>query len=142
METPWQLGTGKKVVYTIKNNTSKTYIIDPYGFIGYSYWTKNDKRIEPVDFLRGYYTREDADCKEDLLILYPHQKTTVYISLNYYETGKYDFSKQGTYKMTVKSGHNKQSATLLGCTEYIEKLENQGYKVLNDSIVAQVLYVK
>ena len=41
---PIKLETEKEITYSIKNNSDKTYVIDPYGFVGESYWLLNTKK--------------------------------------------------------------------------------------------------
>ncbi|KFF02032.1 hypothetical protein IX38_16200 [Chryseobacterium luteum] len=143
LETPGKLNGENDKMYTIINNSKESYIIDPFGFIGNSYWIVDGKKIEPADFFRGHYKRDDNElCKDDLIILNPSQKISTYINLDYYNKGIYDFSKQGNYILNVKSKHNRQNATLLGCDSYIKILESQGYRVLEDSIVAKIPFVK
>lgn len=142
VKTPVNLTTEIPVTYTIKNNSEKTYIIDPYGFVGDSYWMLNNKKIEPIEFSRGYYSRENIDCTSDLIILNPKQKIDTVLSLNYAERGRYDFSNSGNYIWNVQSNHNKQNGMPSSCKQYIDELELKGYRFLNDSIVAKIPFYK
>lgn len=138
IKVPIKLISDKPLVYTLKNNTNNTYIIDPYGFVGSSYWMLNNEKLNPINFSRGYYSREDEDCRNDLIILKPKQKIDRTLSLNYIEKGIYDFSKKGNYIRNVKSIHNKENGMPSSCTKYINELETKGYFLLEDSIVAKM----
>ncbi len=143
VKTPVNLIPEIPVKYTIKNNSKKTYIIDPYGFVGESYWMLNNQKLKPIEFSRGYYSRyTDDECKNDLIIIKPRQVMDTAIVLNYMERGIYNYSESGNYIRSVKSEHNKQNVTRLGCTSYIRTLEMQGYTVLEDSIVAKIPFYK
>ena len=139
-EVSLKLNSGKVIDYLVKNNTTNTYIIDPYGFYGESYTLENGKIIEPNSYYRrGYYRRfDDNSCKRDLIILQP--KTSIFIALTLDRNNRsiYNYSKNNNYIKIVKSLHNKYNATILGCDQYIESLEKKGYKVLEDSIVAKI----
>ncbi|MCS3870678.1 hypothetical protein J3D55_003594 [Chryseobacterium ginsenosidimutans] len=131
--------TEKVTEEIIKNNTNNTYIIDPFGFYGKSYVLENGKVLEPyLYFKNGYYTRNDALCREDLIILQPFQTIHHAISLNKNNRAIYRYTKSNKYEEIIKSFHNKYNATILGCDNYIMELESKGYKVLEDSIVTKI----
>ncbi|MDH6252585.1 hypothetical protein M2347_002312 [Chryseobacterium sp. H1D6B] len=142
IKTPLKLIGDKPVIYTIKNNTNNTYIIDPYGFVGNSYWILNNEKLNPINSSRGYYSRENEDCKNDLIILEPKQKIDTTLSLNYMERYIYDFSKTGKYIRHVESKHSRQNGMPLSCKQYINELEKKGYHLLDDSIKAEIPFVK
>ncbi|AZA90569.1 hypothetical protein EG343_08015 [Chryseobacterium nakagawai] len=142
IKVPVELIADKPVIYTFKNNTDQTYIIDPYGFVGKSYWELNNEVLNPINFSRGYYSREDEDCGNDLIILKPKQKIDTTLSLNYMERGIYDFSKAGKYSRIVESKHNKDNGMPSSCKQYINELEIKGYHFLEDSIVAKIPFIK
>ncbi|MDQ1805744.1 hypothetical protein RAH57_17265 [Chryseobacterium sp. CKR4-1] len=139
-EVPLKLNTGKATNYLISNSTNNTYIIDPYGFYGKSYTFENDKLLEPNSYYkRGYYSRfDDNDCKRDLIILEPKATISAYLSLDRNNKNIYNYSKNHQYVNIIKSLHNRNNATILGCDKYIESLELKDYKVLEDSIVAKI----
>lgn len=142
VKSPVDLQTDKAIVYTIKNNTDKTYIIDPYGFIGSSYWTFNNERLNPVNFSKGYYSRDHYDCENDLIILKPKDKLDTTLVLNYHQKEIYDFSTQGKYVFYVKSNHSKQNGMPSSYKQYINDLEKKSYLFLNDDIDAKIPFVK
>lgn len=143
INNPWRFEKTNEVIYTIENKSNKTYIIDPYGFSGDSYWLFNNERLNPIDRSRGYYSRlTDDDCKNDLIIIHPREKITTYLNLNEREKEIYDLSKEGTYIWNVKSDHTKYNAMSSNCKSYIGRLENKGYVILEDSIVAKILFVR
>ncbi|NML56724.1 hypothetical protein [Chryseobacterium cheonjiense] len=140
--TPLKLETKKEIMYSIKNNSDKTYIIDPYGFAGESYWLLNTKKMNPIQFSRGYYSHDKSDCINDIIIIKSNEKIEKALSLNYRERAIYDYSETGNYVRVVKSNHNKQNSMPLSCKQYIDDLELKGYHFLNDSIVANIPFVK
>ncbi|WP_131368691.1 hypothetical protein [Chryseobacterium luteum] len=142
VKTPVKLIADEPVIFTIKNNSNFTYIIDPYGFVGNSYWMLNNKKLDPVNFSRGYRSREAIDCKNDLIILKPKQKMDTTLSLNFMERGIYDFSKAGNYIRVAESRHNEQNGMPLICKQYINELESKGYRLLDDSIDAKIPFVR
>ncbi|MGN7864633.1 hypothetical protein [Chryseobacterium sp. 22458] len=142
VNVPVKLIADKSVIYTLKNNTNRTYIIDPYGFVGNSYWILNNEKLNPINFSRGYYSREDEDCRNELIILKPKQKMDATLSLNYIEKGIYDFSKTGSYIRNIKSKHSQENGMPLSCKSYINTLEKKGYIMLEDSIVAKIPFIK
>lgn len=132
--------TGKAVKFYIKNNTRNTYIIDPFGFNGYSYVLENNKIMEPYLKLREihYYRESDNLCLQDLIILKPKESINRPLNLNVSNRGIYNYVKSNKYVEVVKSYHNKNNATYLGCDTYIDKLKKKGSKILEDSIVAKI----
>ncbi len=142
IKVPIKLNSDKPIIYTLKNNTDDTYVIDPYGFVGSSYWKLNNEVLNPINYSKGYYSREDEDCKNDLIILKPKQKIEKTLSLNYMERRIYDFSKTGNYIRTVKSNHNRENSMPSSCVKYINELENKGYHLLEDSIVAKIPFIR
>lgn len=142
IKTPVNLKPEEPLLYTIKNNSDKTFIIDPYGFVGESYWTLNSKKLNPINFSRGYYPRDEDDCKNELIIIKPKQKIDANLSLNYLERGIYDYSKTGDYLRVINSSHNKENGKPSSCRQYINELELKGYHFLNDNIVAKIPFVK
>ncbi|TZF94193.1 hypothetical protein FW781_16345 [Chryseobacterium panacisoli] len=142
IKTPVKLITDEPVMFTIKNNSNSTYVIDPYGFVGNSYWMLNNEKLNPINFSRGYRSREDIDCRNDLIILNPKQKMDTTLSLNFMERAIYDFSKTGRYTRIIESRHNGKNGMLLGCKQYINELERKGYRLLDDSIDAKIPFVK
>ncbi|PNW13179.1 hypothetical protein C1637_15270 [Chryseobacterium lactis] len=142
IKTPVKLAPEKPIIYTIKNSSDKTFIIDPYGFVGDSYWTFNNKKLIPIEFSRGYYSREDKNCRDDLIIIKPKQKIDIGLSLNYVDKAIYDYSKTGNYIRNIQSKHSKQNGMPSTCKSYINELEKKGYIMLEDSIVAKIPFVK
>lgn len=142
VKVPVNLSTQIPVQYSIQNRSATTYIIDPYGFVGDSYWMLNNEKLNPIDRSRGYYSREDVDCKEDLIIIKPKQKIDTVLNLNYIDRGRYDLSKSGNYFFAVKSRHNKKNSMPSSCQQYINELEIKGYHFLEDSIVAKIPFIK
>lgn len=123
----------------IKNNTNNTYIIDPLGFYGKSFVLENGKLLDPYLYSKsGYYSRNDRSCHEDLIILKPFQTIHHSIIFNKNNRAVYRYTKSNNYEEIIKSVHNRYNATILGCESYIKDLENRGYKVLEDSIVAKI----
>ncbi|MGE8554227.1 MAG: hypothetical protein ACN6OB_09910 [Chryseobacterium jejuense] len=142
VKVPVELIVEKPVIYTLKNNTNNTYIIDSYGYVGKSYWELNNEILNPINFSRGYYSREGEDCRNDLIILKPKQKMDTILSLNYMERGIYDFSKTGNYSRNIESRHSKENGMPLSCKQYINDLEKKGYIMLDDNIVAKIPFIK
>lgn len=142
IKTPVKLEPEKPIIYSIKNNSKKTYIIDPYGFVGETYWLLNDKKLIPIQFSRGYYSRDNDDCRNDLIIIKPNEKIEKGLSLNYMERAIYDYSESGNYIRIVQSNHNKQNGMPSSCKQYIDELELKGYHFLNDSIVAKIPFIR
>jgi hypothetical protein len=143
IDSPWKFGESNRPSYTIVNKSHKTYIIDPYGFSGDSYWLFNSEKLNPIDFSRGYYTRHsDDDCKNALIVIHPKQKINAYLSLNDSDGGRYDLSKSGKYFLNIKSNHTRQNGMPLSCKHYIDELEIEGYKFLEDSIVAKIPFIR
>ncbi|SDJ32062.1 hypothetical protein [Chryseobacterium jejuense] len=143
INTPWKFGENNNIHYTIKNKSNKTYVVDPYGFSGDSYWLFNNEKLNPIDRSRGYYTRHtDEDCKGDLIIIKPKHKIDIALSLNYSEKGIYDLSKPGKYIWNIKSNHSKKNDMPLTCKSYIITLEKKGYIMLEDSIVAKIPFIR
>lgn len=142
LKLPTTLTVEVPTMYSLKNNTNNIYIIDPYGFIGDSYWVLNNEKLNPIAFSKGYYSRDNDDCKTDLIILKPKQKMDTILILNYMERGIYDFSKSGNYIWNVKSRHIKQNGMTSSCKQYISDLEDKGYILLDDSIEAKIPFVK
>ncbi|MDQ1858424.1 MULTISPECIES: hypothetical protein [unclassified Chryseobacterium] len=139
-EGKYNISDNSKKKYVIINNTNYYYIIDPNGFYGTSYTLENNRKIIPINyFTRGYYSRFDNnDCKRDLLIIGPKESKEVALSLNSKDNSIYDYNKEKSYILFVKSFHNRYNATILGCDNYVSDLEAKGYKVLEDSIVAKI----
>ncbi|AZA83532.1 hypothetical protein EG342_17320 [Chryseobacterium lactis] len=124
----------------IKNNTNNTYVVDPLGFYGKSFVLENGKILDPyLYFKSGYYSRNDRACYEDLIILKPFQTIHRSIIFNKNNQAVYRYKKSNKYEEIVKSFHNKNNVTILGCESYIKELESKGYKVLEDSIVTKLL---
>ncbi|WP_123902279.1 hypothetical protein [Chryseobacterium arthrosphaerae] len=143
INAPWKFEENYNISYIIKNKSSKTYIIDPYGFSGDSYWLFNNEKLNPIDYLRGYYTRyTDDDCKNTLIILKPKQKIDTTLNLNYREKSIYNLSKPGKYIWNIKSNHSRKNSMPLTCKSYINTLEKKGYIMLEDSIVAKIPFIK
>ncbi|WP_042720548.1 hypothetical protein [Flavobacterium sp. B17] len=142
VSTPINLAKQTPIKYTLLNNSKNTYIIDPYGFTGYSYWLFENKKLNPIYFSKGYYAREGEDCESDLIIIKPKQKIDTILNLNYIDRGRYDLSKQGNYFWYVKSKHDRKNGMPLSCKKYIDDLEGIGYRFLEDSIVAKILFVR
>ena len=143
INTPWKFGDDNIVDFVIKNNSNNTYIIDPYGFVGKSCWQYEGKKLDHIDFQRGYYTRlNDEDCKDDLILLKPKAKINVNLNLDYYQTKIFDLSKSGKYFLNVKSKHDRESSMPSSCKSYINTLEMKGYIMLEDSIVAKIPFVR
>lgn len=132
--------TEKVIEEILKNNTDKTFVIDPLGFYGKSYVLENGKVLEPyLYFKSGYYSRhDDRSCREDLIILQPFQTIHHSIIFNRNNRAVYRYTKPNQYEEIIKSSHDKYNATILGCDDYIKELESKGYKVLEDSIVAKI----
>src|SRR5690606_30875538 len=115
----------KKINYYVKNKTSTTFIIDPFGFIGKTDVFESKKLMKPYMLrLEGSYERSsDKSCERDLIILLPNEtKKLENFNTNYIDNGLYHFFKGNDYYKFVKSVHNRQTATYLGCDEYIRKL--------------------
>ncbi|MGE8554226.1 MAG: hypothetical protein ACN6OB_09905 [Chryseobacterium jejuense] len=143
INTPWKFGENNRVNYTIENKSNKTYIIDPYGFSGESYWLFDNKKLNQIDRSRGYYTRHtDDDCQNDLVIIKPGQKIDTNLDPNDRDEGIYDLSKPGKYIWNIKSYHSKGNSMPLTCKSYINTLEKRGYIMLEDSIVAKIPFVR
>jgi len=130
-------------IYSLKNNTNKTFIIDPLGFYGTSTVYSENSLLKPVTFLAGHYDRvNDSQCRRDLIILYPRDKIMVSLNLDSRNRGIYNFSENSSYTRVIKSFHNRYYASLNGCDEYIAGLEKKGDHVLEDSIIAKIHYAK
>lgn len=139
-EGKYILNDNNKKKYLIINNTNDYYIVDPNGFYGTSETFENNLKMVPVNyFARGYYNRfKDNDCIRDLLIISPKSSKEAALSLNSNDNSLYNYSKDKNYVLYIKSFHNKYNATIFGCEKYINDLEQKGYKVLEDSIVAKI----
>lgn len=142
INVPLKLNSENSLSYVLKNNTENTIIIDPYGFTGNSYWSFNNEKLIPINFSKGYYSRDNDDCKNDLIILEPKQKIETYLNLNYHQKEIYDFSKSGNYIWSVESNHNKQNGMPSSCKQYINFLEKKGYIFLDDKIDAKIPFVR
>lgn len=143
IDSPWKFGESNRPSYTIVNKSHKTYIIDPYGFSGDSYWLFNAEKLNQIDVSRGYYTRHsDDDCKNALIIIHPKQKINAYLSLNDLDLGRYDLSKSGKYFLNIKSNHSIKNSMPSTCSSYIKTLEKKGYIMLEDSIVAKIPFIR
>ncbi|KAA0128053.1 hypothetical protein FY557_10045 [Chryseobacterium sp. SN22] len=131
-------------IFKLVNNTDYTYIIDPYGFKSDNFvMTIEGNIITPVRIvLNGFYKRFDSqECVDDLIILGPKEKK--YVSLSIVNlNGVYDLDKHKKYIIKLHSHHNKYTASLLGCQDYIESLiSSKKYKVFDDSIDTTVSLV-
>lgn len=141
LHSPKKSTEGNKLEFTIKNNSNKIYIIDPLGFYGSEIIIANGKVLKQTYFDPGHYYRETLNqCQEDFIILQPKQEIKTYIDWAYNDKRIYSIIKQENFKIIVKSVHNRETATMLGCNSYIESLEKKGYKVLEDSIDAEIPY--
>lgn len=121
--------------YKIVNNTNDDYIIDPQGFIGESKVYECNKLYSYPEKLipQGYYSREEEDCEHDFIVIKKQETIIVelyVLNIKYY----YNLNSNKHYYLDVKSKHNKYSAILLGCNNYIDNLEKKGYKILDDNI--------
>jgi len=130
--------------YLIKNNSNRTYIIDPFGFYGDSKILVNNIEVKPTAIIYGeYYRFTDKQCANDLIVLKPKENRRVNLNLAYnVRELDYDYSKFENFARIVKSYHNRNNATIVGCNSFIEKLEKKGYHVLTDTIDTKILYVK
>jgi hypothetical protein len=129
--------------YLIKNNSNTTYIIDPFGFYGESSIVVNNVVQKPISFWGGHYYRINEDqCINDLIILKPYESIEINLNLASNDDAIYDYKQFTNFIRIVKSSHNKNTIMLHGCKPYIEKLEKQGYRVLEDSIDAKIPYIK
>lgn len=130
--------------FKIINHTNEDYVIDPQGFIGETdVYECNRLYIAPENLrLRGYYFRDDPeDCKEDLIIL--KKNDFIITKLNILNIRSlYNLDSNKYYNLNIKSKHNKYTATLLGCNNYIENLEKKGYKILDDNISFKIPLTK
>lgn len=142
LKMPVDLITQIPVKFTIQNKSSNTYIIDPYGFAGNSYWLFENKRLNSIGLQKGYYSRENPDCEYDIIIIRPKEKIEKIINLNYSEKQRYDFSKIGHYVWKVESKHVRENTMPSSCRQYITDLEKKGYKFLQDSISAEIDFVR
>lgn len=130
---------GHVIEEILKNNTDKTLIIDPLGFYGESYVLENGKVLKSYLYLKsGHYFRDYGLCREDLVILQPFQTIHHSIIFDKNDRVAYQYMKPNQYEKIIKSSHDRYNATILGCDDYIKELESQGYKVLEDSIVAKI----
>lgn len=124
---------------TIINNTTDTYIIDPYAFYGESYTLENGKILQPYMYIKkGYSTRNDKLCRDILIILKPFQTLEYPIALNANKNEIYKYSQPNQYEEIIKSVHNRNNILNSGCGDYVKELESLGYKILEDSIVAKI----
>ncbi|NML56717.1 hypothetical protein [Chryseobacterium cheonjiense] len=142
IKMPIHLNSQEPVKFTIQNKSNNSYIIDPYGFAGESYWLFENKRLNSLGLEKGYYSRENVDCQNDIIIIKPKERIQTTINLNYSEIHRYDFSKSGHYIWKVESKHDRENAMPASCRQYINELEIKGYHFLNDSIVANIPFVK
>jgi hypothetical protein len=129
--------------YKIVNHTNDVYIIDPQGFIGESKVYECNKLYSDPEKLipQGYYSRDEEDCEPDLIVVKKQETKLVelyLLNIRYY----YNLKPNKRYYLDVKSKHNKYSATLLGCNNYIDNLEKKGYKILDDNISFKILLTK
>lgn len=76
--------------------------------------------MNPIQFSRGYYSRDKSDCISDIIIIKPNEKIEKALSLNYREKAIYDYTETGNYVRVVKSNHNKQNSVPLNCKQYID----------------------
>ncbi|WBX98003.1 hypothetical protein [Chryseobacterium gambrini] len=128
-------------VFYLKNNTNKTFIIDPFGFWGNTSIYEDEQLLKPYKFqLKGYYDRpSDKWCERDLIILKPHEfKKLDFFNTNYKDSALYQFKMDKKYFEIIKSVHNKKTILYLGCEDYIRKLESKDFVVLEDSISAKI----
>lgn len=127
----------------IKNNTSKTYIIDPLGFWGKIKYLENDYPAKTTYSPRGtFYRFSDSECERDLIVLRPFDKIYRVISLAKDFSGSVidvkKISLANKYSYIAKSAHNKETLNASGCEKYVSDLELKGYKILDDSINVKV----
>lgn len=131
-------------IFKLVNNTNYTYVIDPYGFKSNNFVITNEGDIiTPVRIvLNGFYKRfNNQDCVDDLIILRPKETKDVSLSIVNLN-GFYDLDKHKKYIIKLHSNHNKYTASLLGCQDYIESLiSSKKYKVFDDSIDTTVSLV-
>jgi hypothetical protein len=116
--------TGQDLV--IINKSDHTYIIDPYSFTVNVKVIENGNEIQPYrQKLYGSYLRDIDDCKEEILIIKPKEKTTVKVF--FFPLNHYEFSTDKKYILKSMASFNKNS--LIGCKEYIDQLVKKGYKI-------------
>lgn len=129
--------------YKIINHTNDDYIIDPQGFRGKTdLYECNQLYTIPEKIIpEGYYDRDDPeDCQQDLIIVKKQSSiiTSLYIlNISFF----YNIEATKSYYLKIRSKHNKNTATILGCSNYINNLEKQGYKILDDNIDAKLWLV-
>ncbi|WP_300675607.1 hypothetical protein [Soonwooa sp.] len=132
--------------FLIKNNTSNTYIIDPRGFWGTLTYFENDKLAPLIPFPEGtFYRYSKEQCEEGYIILKPHEKIEANFLLSRDFSGTdLDPSKvtiKNKYYYVIKSKHDKFTILGSACDDYLLKLEQQGYRILEDSISARIAFV-
>ena len=125
--------------FCIKNNSDNTYIIDSLGFYGESSIVVNNLVQQPITFWGGHYYRiNNKQCIDDLIILKPHNSIKLNLNLASNDDAIYDYKQFTNYINIINSFHNKNTVLLHGCKSYIEELEKRGYRVLEDTIVAEI----
>ena len=129
--------------YKIVNHTNNYYLIDPQGFLGEAVLYEGNKLYSNPEKLipQSYYSRDEEDCEQDFIVLKKHETIQVelyLLNIKYY----YNLKPNKRYYLDVKSKHNKYTATLLGCNNYINNLEKKGYKILYDRISFKIPLTK
>ena len=143
---PQEKENGKSFSYLLKNNTNNTYIIDPMGFEGSITYYENNNPAPLMSYPEGYFYRgNEIQCKKDIIILKPFESKKAAINICINSTGSgldvYRISPHNRYFYSVKSVHNEKTLKINGCEKYINHLENQGYKILEDSIIAKIPFI-
>ena len=131
---------GENLEVKIINNTNCTYIIDPYSFREENSVSDGKGNvIFPIKyFTKGYYERfDDQQCEEDFIILKPKEEKLAKLGV-FTIRGNYDLNSGVKYYLKLKSYENKYTIIQYGCESYINKLEQKGYKLFEDSIEAEI----
>lgn len=134
------IGSNKVVRFNLKNNTEKTFVIDPYGFYGKTIEMEDKQVMRPTFYLTSgnYQRKNSSECSNDLIILKPHKSIEAVLKLDSNNRSVYSYSPNREYHELIKSIHNRSNVSILGCEAFIDNLEKMGYEVLEDSISIKI----
>lgn len=131
--------------FKIINNTNQTFLIPKFGFENNNYVFENNEFVEPASkFLGAYPADFDLDeCRSNIIMLEPQAKIEVpYLNI-FSQKSIYKLDNQKAYKLIVisKQYPSNSRLKLQGCERYIEKLEKEGGKFANISIITEISFV-
>lgn len=128
---------GSHYLFEIINNTDDNYIIDTDGFYRHiEIYDENDNYIQPYLFYpsSSIAERNNNECYKDYEVVLKKTKSVVLLNLFKY-LGEYDLKNDKKYYIKIKNiEFGKRFSSDSGCRDYIEKMEKNGYKILEGTI--------